>query len=263
MLGLSRRSPERKLDAERMRRPPLPHTANRHWAWFLDVDGTLLEIEANPDLVTADAALLELLADLCRHYDGAVALVSGRSLEQLDRIFHGLRLTAAASHGLEQRLPDGTRINRASGAPAGCHRRISELAERHPGVVVERKPFSVGLHYRARPELEPVILEAIEKIHSELDNDVRLMRGKMVVEIMPARADKGSAIRSLMEAGPFTGRLPVFAGDDVTDEHGFEVVNELGGMSVRVGSVAGSAAQWQLESVADLRAWLRASVTHR
>jgi trehalose 6-phosphate phosphatase len=246
-----------------MHRPPLPHTADRHWAWFLDVDGTLLEIEANPDLVTADPGLLELLDDLCRQYGGAVALISGRSLEQLDRIFGDLRLTAAASHGLEQRLPDGTRIDRASGVPAGSHRRMAEFADRHPGLVVERKPFSVGLHYRARPELEPAVLEAMEKIHSELDNDVRLMRGKMVVEIMPAGANKGCAIRSLMEARPFTGRLPVFVGDDVTDEHGFEVVNELGGMSVRVGSIAGSAAQWQLESVADLRAWLRACVTHR
>lgn len=242
-----------------MRRPPLPHAADRHWAWFLDVDGTLLEIEADPDLVSADGRLLQLLRDLHSNYGGAVALISGRSLEQLDRIFGDMELTAAASHGLQQRLPDGTLFNRASGVPSGSLRRITEFAAQHPGLVVERKPFSVGLHYRARPELEAAVLEAMEKIHSELDNDVRLMRGKMVVEIMPAGADKGTAIRSLMEASPFEGRLPVFVGDDVTDEHGFDVVNELGGMSIRVGSLDGSAARWQLKNVADLRAWLKAA----
>lgn len=242
-----------------MRRPPPPNTADRHWAWFLDVDGTLLEIEAYPDLVTADARLLQLLENLHRNYGGAVALISGRSLEQLNGIFGDLALTAAASHGLQQRLPDGTLVNRASEVPSGSLRRITDFAARHPGLVVEQKPFSVGLHYRARPELEAIVLEEMEKIHSELDNDVRLMRGKMVVEIMPAGANKGSAIRSLMQASPFEGRFPVFVGDDVTDEHGFEVVNELGGMSIRVGSLDGSVARWQLKNVADLRAWLKAA----
>jgi trehalose 6-phosphate phosphatase len=116
------------------------------------------------------------------------------------------------------------------------------------------------LHYRARPELEAAVLEAMEKIHTELDNDVKLMHGKMVVEIMPAGANKGSAIRSFMQASPFAGRLPVFVGDDVTDEYGFAAVNELGGMAIRVGSAAGSAAKWQLEDVAHLRGWLEAAV---
>jgi trehalose 6-phosphate phosphatase len=100
----------------------------------------------------------------------------------------------------------------------------------------------------------------MEKIHAELDNDARLMRGKMVVEILPAVASKGSAIRSFMQTVPFEGRLPVFAGDDVTDEYGFDVVNELGGMSIRIGDAAGSAAKWQLRNVADLRAWLQSAV---
>jgi trehalose 6-phosphate phosphatase len=242
-----------------MRRPPLPHTDDRHWAWFLDVDGTLLEIEAYPDLVTADARLLRLLQDLGSNYGGALALVSGRSLEQLDRIFGGLMIAAAASHGLQQRLPDGTVLNRASEVPPGSLRRITQFADRHPGLVVEQKPFSVGLHYRARPELEPAVLEAMEKIHAELDNDLRLMHGKMVVEIMPTGANKGSAIRSFMQTRPFEGRLPVFVGDDVTDEYGFAMVNELGGMSIRIGSAAGSAAKWQLRDVADVRAWLKAA----
>jgi trehalose 6-phosphate phosphatase len=243
-----------------MRRPPLPHAADRHWAWFLDVDGTLLDIEADPDLVIADARLLRVLQGLLGNYGGAVALVSGRSLDQLDRIFGDLTLAAAASHGLQQRLPDGTVVNRASGAPSGSLRRVTEFADRYPGLTVERKPFSVGLHYRARPDLEATVLEAMEKIHAELDNDVRLMHGKMVVEIMPAGANKGSAIRSFMQTSPFAGRVPVFVGDDMTDEYGFAAVNDLGGMAIRVGSAAASAAKWQLEDVAHLRGWLEAAV---
>lgn len=239
-----------------MPRPPLPDRANHHWAWFLDVDGTLLEIEASPDQVTADSRLIRLLEGLSRTYEGAVALISGRSLEQLDRIFGGFRPAAAASHGLERRLPDGTVMNDASDVPPDCIERITALAAQHPGLLVEQKPHSIGLHYRARPELEHEVLQAMEKIHAELDNDTRLMLGKMVVEVLPAEANKGSAIRSFMSKKPFEGRMPIFVGDDVTDEYGFTVVNELDGMSVRVGNAAGSAANWQLQSVADLRTWL-------
>ena len=243
-----------------MPRPPLPQTSGPRWAWFLDVDGTLLELAARPDRVTADARLISLLEDLGEAYGGAVALVSGRSLDQLDRIFRRYRLPAAASHGIERRLPDGTVKYRATEVPPGSLDRVTAFAARYPGLLVERKSFSVALHYRSRPELEDVVLETMEKIHAELDNDVKLMRGKMMVEILPASANKGNAIRSFMTTAPFEGRLPVFAGDDVTDEHGFDVVNELGGVSVRVGDAAGSAAKWQLRDVADLRSWLQAAV---
>jgi trehalose 6-phosphate phosphatase len=243
-----------------MPRPPLPETSGQRWAWFLDVDGTLLELEARPDRVTADARLIRLLEDLGEVYGGAVALVSGRSLDQLDKIFESCRLPAAASHGIERRLPDGTVEYGATEAPPGSLDRIMAFAARYPGLLVERKSFSVGLHYRSRPELEDLVLQTMEKIHAELDNDVKLLRGKMMVEILPASANKGSAIRSFMNTVPFAGRLPVFAGDDVTDEHGFDVINELGGVSVRIGDAAGSAAKWQLRDVADLRSWLQAAV---
>jgi trehalose 6-phosphate phosphatase len=243
-----------------MHRPPLPHSADRHWAWFLDVDGTLLEIEADPELVTADARLLGLLDRLSRNFGGAVALISGRSLAQLDRIFGEQQLAAAASHGLEQRWPDGTVLHRARAAPQDSARLVKQFAERHAGLVVEQKPFSIGVHYRARPELEGAVLDAMEKINEELDNGTRLLRGKMVVELLPSMADKGGAIRSFMQARPFEGRLPVFIGDDVTDESGFAVINEIGGMSIRVGDATHSSAKWQLRNVAALRAWLQAAV---
>jgi len=243
-----------------MSRPTSPDIADHHWAWFLDVDGTLLEIESRPDLVTADTRLLFLLDSLSKAYDGAVALISGRSLDQLDEIFGSFKIAAAASHGLERRMPDGTVTMQARKIPARSVDRIMAFAERHQGLMVERKPFSIGIHYRNRPELEDAVIDAMEKIHAELDNGFRLMRGKMVVEILPEGADKGSAIRAFMSAFPFKGRLPVFVGDDVTDEHGFAVINQLGGMSIRVGNCAGSAAKWRLENVADLRTWLQSAL---
>jgi trehalose 6-phosphate phosphatase len=248
-----------ELTAPRMRRPPLPHTADCHWAFFLDVDGTLLELEADPELVKADERLLELLGRLGSNYGGAIALISGRSLDQLDRIFGHYKPAAAGSHGLEQRLPDGRVLYRAPEISPDSVERVVEFAGHNRGLVVEQKPFSVGVHYRARPELESAVLEAMERINVELENDSRLMRGKMIVELVPAVANKGSAIRSFMESTPFAGRRPVFIGDDVTDEYGFAVVNELHGLSIRVGSAEGSAAEWQLQNVADLRAWLRSA----
>lgn len=252
-----------RYSIEGMRRPPLPDSALHEWAWFLDVDGTLLEIEARPDLVRADEPLIRLLQGLCSAYGGAIALISGRSLEQLDTIFGDCRLAAAGSHGVEQRLPDGTLVTEQTGVADGAAARVRDFANGHPGLLVEQKPYSVGVHYRARPELEATVIDAMERIRSESDGDAKLMRGKMVVELLPAAANKGSAIRSFMNAAPFAGRLPLFVGDDVTDEYAFDTVNELGGMSIKVGSAADSLAAWQLQNVADLRDWLQSALDAR
>jgi trehalose 6-phosphate phosphatase len=243
-----------------MTRPPSPDSADHHWAWFLDVDGTLLEIESEPQRVTADPRLLALLRRLNEQYEGALALISGRSLEQIDDIFGKFGVAAAGSHGLEQRFPDGSVTLRAAALPRECVERVETFAAGHEGLLVEHKPFSVSVHYRNRPELEDEVLEAMEGIHRDTPDGFHLQRGKMVVEFLPDAADKGSAIRAFMEKEPFRGRRPVFAGDDATDEHGFAVVNELGGLSIRIGDAAGSAARWQLENVSDLRTWLQSAL---
>ena len=246
--------------ATRVRRPPLPAGNDRQWAWFLDVDGTLLEIETRPDLVLADPRLLRLLQRLHQAYDGAVALVSGRSLLQLEAIFNPLALPAGASHGLELKLPDGSVRRAGHAVPAHYAERISAFAQRHNGLIFEQKPLSIGVHYRDRPELLQQLLALMEPACAELGAGFRLMHGKMVLELLPTAADKGRAIESFMELPPFAGRRPVFVGDDLTDEDGFAVVNALGGLSVRVGHAASSAARWQLSNVSDVRAWLRAAV---
>lgn len=144
--------------AERPGRPPLPNVADRHWAWFLDVDGTLLEIERHPDMVTADRGLLRLLNKLSRACDGAVALISGRSLEQLENIFNPLALAAGASHGLEMRLPDGGVRHLGQTIPARTVDAIESFAQQHKGLLLEQKPLSISLHYRERPDLEQQVI---------------------------------------------------------------------------------------------------------
>jgi trehalose 6-phosphate phosphatase len=251
---------EKPVAAEALRRPPLPDVGDRHWAWFLDVDGTLLEIERHPDLVTADRSLLRLLKRLSRACDGAVALISGRSLDQLEAIFNPLTLAAGASHGLELRLPDGA-VRHAGGAiPEEVIDRLAAFTARRGGLLLERKPLSLSVHYRERPDLERDVVETMEKIHADMGSGLRLLRGKMVVEIAPAAANKGSAIRSFMEMPPFAGRRPVFVGDDVTDEDGFAVVNDLGGLSVRIGNSPETAARWHFAKISELRDWLHGSL---
>jgi trehalose 6-phosphate phosphatase len=246
--------------AEPSARPPLPDVGDRHWAWFLDVDGTLLEIERHPDMVTADRSLLRLLTRLNRACDGAVALISGRSLKQLEAIFDPLTLATGASHGLELKAPDGSVRHTGRTIPAPAAERIAAFVERHEGLLLERKTLSLSVHYRERPDLENEVVATLTKIHAAMDDDFRLLRGKMVVEIMPAAANKGSAIRTFMEMPPFAGRRPVFVGDDVTDEDGFIAVNEMGGLSVRIGNSHQSAAAWRFDNISELREWLHGAL---
>lgn len=242
-------------------RPPSPHLADHHWAWFLDVDGTLLDIEEHPDLVSADRRLQELLRRLVDVYDGAVALISGRSLEQLDAIFGSLGIAAAASHGLELRPASGRTSNFAQAVPDLQSNQIAEFVASHSGLVMERKPFSIGVHYRARPELEQVVRDRLSRIQAELKDAFKLQHGKMMVELLPLAADKGSAIRAFMSQQPFAGRRPVFLGDDVTDESGFAAVNDMGGLSIRIGDSNETAADWRLANVSETRIWLGSAIS--
>ena len=239
--------------------PPPPPLCDR-WALFLDVDGTLLEIEKHPDLVTADRTLLRLLKRLSRACDGAVALISGRSLAQLEAIFDPLTLAAGASHGLELRTPNGTVHHMGQPIPADVATRLADFVAQHEGLLLEKKTRSLSVHYRERPELEDEVLRTLNGVYQGMSEGFRLLRGKMVVELTPGAADKGSAIRSFMQMPPFKGRKPVFVGDDVTDEDGFAAVNEMGGLSVRIGKAPGSAARWYFANIAELRDWLHGAL---
>ncbi len=232
-----------------------PFAAN--WALFLDIDGTLLEIVDRPEDVRVKPGELSLLEDLRRAAGGALALVSGRSIATLDALFKPLQMPLAGQHGAERRDADGRMHRMRTVSLQNVSGQIARFARRHAGLVVEDKGRSVALHYRMAPQLASAAQAAVREAAQTAGSAVEVMDGKMVFEVKPAGCDKGKAIAAFMREAPFAGRVPVFLGDDVTDELGFRVVNRLGGHSIKIGAGT-SAAHWRLADPAEARAWLRA-----
>jgi trehalose 6-phosphate phosphatase len=226
-------------------------------AWFLDIDGTLLDIAAMPAAVHPAPADSRLVTALYAATNGALALISGRSLAGIDRMFAPLKLPAAGQHGIERRDSRG-RMHRHP-FPEDALRRaagfIRAFAARHEGLVFEDKGASVALHYRLAPQLAGAAHTAVKRAALELGDGIEVQSGKMVAEIKPSGRDKGIAIEEFMREPPFKGRLPVFLGDDLTDEHGFKVVNRMGGHSVKIGP-GHTAARWRIHDAAGVRGWL-------
>jgi trehalose 6-phosphate phosphatase len=227
-------------------------------ALFLDVDGTLLELAARPQAVSVPQELRARLRALHLASGGAVALVSGRRIADLDALFAPLVLPAAGLHGFERRGDRGIHRIRPPSATAleAARAAMLELARRHAGLLVEDKQFALALHYRGAPRLEDTVIRAMEEIAAGMVHDLELQRGKMVVELRPAGATKAHAVSAFLEEAPFAGRVPVFIGDDLTDEPAFELVNRLEGVSVAVSSSRSSAARARLANVAAVRGWL-------
>lgn len=234
-----------------------PPSLDPRCALFLDVDGTLLDFAPWPDAVRVPDALPEVLRQLHRQLDGALALISGRPLRSLDALFHPLRLPAAGMHGLE--LRNGGCLRSPPGAPAALADVLQDaraFVAGHPGAVVEDKGSSIALHWRNAPA-------QAEAMHAFAEDALRrlpgycLQAGDHVVELRPQGADKGDAIDLLMQQEPFRGRRPLFVGDDLTDEHGFAVVNARGGTAVLVGRRSPTAARHCLADTAAVLAWLQ------
>ena len=241
-------------------RPPAPEDG---WALFLDVDGCLLDFADAPDRVRIPPGLRETLLALSGRLDGAVALVSGRPLDALDALFWPLRLPAAGLHGLERRSTHGTT---AAPAPGTEVRRMAArahaLAARHPGALVENKQAGFALHWRAAPEAAGAMRAFAQEAAAALPG-YRLQPGDHVAEVLPEGGDKGMAIARFLDEPPFAGRLPVFAGDDLTDEAGFRVVDARGGHAVLVGDRQDSAARFHLPGPAAVRARLAGAAAAR
>jgi trehalose 6-phosphate phosphatase len=242
---------------------PLPEPSDA-WALFLDVDGTLIEIADAPDAVSVEPAMIGVLDRLDRRLGHAIALVSGRELATLDRLFAPLRLTAAGLHGLERRTPDG-RIERSNGAAGRIEEvrnQLSDFAASDDRLLVEDKGMTAALHYRRAPDRAEDVLDFAGRLANDVEKSLILQRGKMVVEFRPRGPNKGDIVDRFMEQAPFAGRLPVFIGDDVTDEDGFAAVNRRHGHSIRVGPEAKTEARWRIDGVAELCNWL-ASLAER
>jgi trehalose 6-phosphate phosphatase len=209
-------------------------------ALFLDFDGTMVDIAPQPSAVHVPRLLIGVLQDLHEYLQGAIAVISGRPIAQIDAFLHPLALPVAGVHGAERRGVDGV-IHLLPAQPLDFVQEAAcLLAAQNPGLLVENKRNSLALHYRQRPELEDLCLRTIQAAVDESPG-VTLLRGKMVVEAKPGGASKGRAIEAYLEEPPFAHRRPVFIGDDVTDEAGFSTVQSLGGLGIKVGEGASCA----------------------
>ncbi|HEV2557746.1 MAG TPA: trehalose-phosphatase [Microvirga sp.] len=230
------------------------------WSLFLDFDGTLVEIVERPDAVVVEPALPGLLTRLNDRLGGALALVSGRPIAFLDERLAPARLDAAGLHGIERRLSGTLHPCRPEDHPA-LQREIADLkrgVEADPRLIVEDKGCSVALHWRLAPDRAAFAEGLARSIAERLGPAYRIQFGKAVAEILPAASGKGRVIEAFLEAEPYRGRRPLFIGDDLTDEHGFEVVNARGGVSVRVGggdTIAGARLATPAAVREALRAW--------
>lgn len=232
--------------------------AERNIALFLDVDGTLLEIAETPDAVRVPGALRNTLQLASQREQGALALISGRCIRELDRLFSPYVFPAAGQHGFERRDAQGNisqpSIDRNLLRPV--REVLVELVEEHKGLLLEDKGTALALHYRLAPKCESLVRDTMLKCVAPLANHFILRNGKCVVEIAPAGYSKRVAVEEFMREAPFAGRTPVFVGDDFTDEEGFEAVNAMGGYSIRVGA-GDSIAKHRFANVSAVVAWLR------
>ena len=233
---------------------PIP---SADWAFFLDVDGTLLEIADTPSSVKVDRCLLELIGQLHRASSGAVALISGRSLTNLDELLGLVRLPMAGQHGLERRDAAGRLWIHAAppGAKCAIQDALAPVLTRHPGLLLEDKGLTLALHYRQAPRLAGYVHRLMTRLAATVGQGLELQRGKCVVEVKPAGVDKGTAIAEYMLEPPFMKRYPVFIGDDRNDEHGFAIINKYAGLSIKVGN-GKTCARFRLPDVAAVRDWL-------
>ena len=230
-------------------------------ALFLDVDGTLVDIAPVPDAVIVPPGLGDVLRRLRAGLDGALALVSGRPLAGIDALFAPLRLPAAGQHGAELRLRGDTAPIALARDPALdiLAERAMEIAVERPGVLVEDKGLSIAIHYRLAPQYREELHRLAAELVAGSGAGIELLPVRMGVELKSRAISKGSAIEWFMCAPPFHGRVPVFVGDDRTDEFGFAAVLKLGGQAIRVGDLGPSLAPLRLASPHAVRDWLAAA----
>lgn len=234
--------------------PSLPSILDRHrLALFLDFDGTLIDLAAEPDAVSVPPGLAERLERLGARLEGALALVTGRSIDDLDRFLGRPNLHLAGSHGGDVRAPGGLALREGTPLPAPAAEALAHFA-RAGGLLYERKAHGGALHYRARPEREADTLAFAGELAAA--HGLIVKTGKCVVELAWPGADKGGAVELLAANPPFTGALPVFIGDDTTDEDGFAACDLRGGFGIAVGERPSANARYSLASVKEVHRWL-------
>ncbi|EKS34450.1 trehalose-phosphatase [Afipia broomeae ATCC 49717] len=227
-------------------------------ALLLDIDGTLLELAPTPRDVVVPPNLASTLQALHDRLDGALALVSGRSLTDIDVIFAPLQFPAVGGHGAEMRLSIENEAVASHAPPMDndLKKRFIAISHLSPGILYEDKGYSIALHYRLAPQFERTIYEAVSAIRADLPQaPIEVLPGKFVCEIKPAGFTKATGVRELMSHAPFSGRNPIFIGDDVTDESVFAIMPAFRGVSFSVGRRA-HGVDGQFRAPKDVRAWL-------
>jgi trehalose 6-phosphate phosphatase len=232
---------------------PLPAS---HWCLFLDVDGTLLELAEHPQAVAVEPHLLPLLDRLRSSAMGAVALVSGRTIRDLDRLFERPDMAVAGLHGCERRDASGrmhvapVAVEQLADVRAG----LQKLVEQHPGLMLEDKGAGVALHFLKAPHLEHQLRAEVAVLAAPLVPSFTVLGGHAVIEVKPAAHTKDSAVTAFMQEAPFAGRVPVFIGDDQTDYGGFAAVRRHAGLAIAVGPRVTS--EWWLPGPRAVHHWL-------
>ncbi|MGH8161718.1 MAG: trehalose-phosphatase [Gammaproteobacteria bacterium] len=226
------------------------------WALVLDFDGTLVELAASPDAIRVPAGLPRLLKGLFAHFGGAVAILTGRALGDLDEYLPGLSLPAAGQHGSERRLHPGQRAFVAD-VPAleRVRREIAGFQVAHPALQVEDKGASIALHYRAAPAMREAVLTLADRLTEAAGGALEQIEGKCVCELRPTGSNKGGALAAFLAEAPFAERRPLAIGDDLTDEAAFAVALEAKGDAIKVGT-GETRASWRLGDPREVRAWL-------
>jgi trehalose 6-phosphate phosphatase len=226
-------------------------------AFFFDFDGTLAELASAPDKVVVEPRVRPLLEALSRLTGGAVAIVSGRGVENLDGMLAPLRLPTAGLHGAERRDANGDllRVGFGDERLLKMEHVLEQVVNDNPGLLLEIKGAALALHYRNAPTREAAARAATEKLVERFADGYVLQPGKMVFEIKPKNVDKGRAIAAFLDEPPFAARRPVFAGDDLTDEKGFAVVNQRDGVSIKIGA-GDTIARSRLDTVSDMLDWI-------
>lgn len=235
--------------------PPPPASLLANASLFLDLDGTLVDFAPLPGEIVVGQDLQDLLTRLHDRLDGRLAVISGRALHDLGHHLEIDHLPAAGSHGLERRQAGGRTHRPAPAEPLS--RAFDEIAQDmdFSGLHLERKPFSLAVHFRQRPDLAEEVSQRVAAIAQR--HGLLVQKGAMVVEVRPSGPDKGHAVRAFMAEPPFRFGSPIFVGDDLTDEAAFQAARELDGHAVLVGDMRETQAQFRLPDVAAVRAWLK------
>ena len=237
---------------------PLPDDLSG-WALFIDIDGTLIDLAATPESIVIPPELPRQLMKLSQKVDGAMALVTGRSIAAVDAMFEPYHFTVAGLHGAEIRRENAEILRQGLKAEALDRTRtlLETFASRWPGMVIEDKGLGVAVHYRQVPEAAAAAAHAVDRLVKDLGYGWKRQDGKMVIEIGPSGTNKGMAVAHFMETAPYAGRKLLVMGDDLTDETMFRFANETGERSVRVGDPPfESIAQFKLDSADTVRSWI-------